>query len=235
MRQMQFFSSAELAAMRDRTASRRYSAERETFRREHERHRAWGLARRHADRLRRAHSRPGQPAAEPTGKSREVAQLAARAAEACSPSPSVPEPSSPGPSVPEPSSPGPNYPESPSLGHAIPSPAMGAPAKPSTAAGLADLSIEAASSMQPSAPAPAPTLAAVGDRAGATDGDPVQRCTKSAGRNGMRYFGKSVNNPALARSDSSRNVWQHAAKISRGLQFGIHDLGLRKSRRGPLN
>ena len=52
MRQLQMFTTAELAAMRDRTASRKYSPAREEFRRTHQRHRAWGLARRHAERLR---------------------------------------------------------------------------------------------------------------------------------------------------------------------------------------
>src|SRR5690242_14888799 len=53
---MQLFSKTELAAMRDRTRVRRYSPAGEEFRREHERHRTWGLARRHAERLRRAHA-----------------------------------------------------------------------------------------------------------------------------------------------------------------------------------
>jgi hypothetical protein len=53
MRQLQLFTSAELAGMRDRTASRNYSPERDEFRREHERHRAWGLIQRHGERLRR--------------------------------------------------------------------------------------------------------------------------------------------------------------------------------------
>lgn len=100
MRQMQFFSSAELATMRDRTASRRYSPEREAFRREHERHRVWGLARRHADRLRHARSRPSEPAAEPADNPREEAQPA-RAAEPCSPHPGAAEPCSPSPSAAE--------------------------------------------------------------------------------------------------------------------------------------
>jgi hypothetical protein len=39
--------------MRDRTRSRNYSASRDEFRREHERHRAWGLTQRHARKLRR--------------------------------------------------------------------------------------------------------------------------------------------------------------------------------------
>jgi hypothetical protein len=39
--------------MRDRTARRNYSAEAEEFRREHARHREWGLAQRHGEKLRR--------------------------------------------------------------------------------------------------------------------------------------------------------------------------------------
>jgi hypothetical protein len=54
MGQMQFFTTAQVAEMRDRTASRRYSPAAEEFRRDHARHREWGLRRRHADRLRRA-------------------------------------------------------------------------------------------------------------------------------------------------------------------------------------
>ena len=42
MRQLQLFSTTDLAAMRDRTASRNYSPERDAFRREHQRQRAWG-------------------------------------------------------------------------------------------------------------------------------------------------------------------------------------------------
>ncbi|MBM2613950.1 hypothetical protein JIG36_00075 [Actinoplanes sp. LDG1-06] len=52
MRQLQLFTSSELAKMRDRTKRRNYSEAGEEFRREHERHRAWGLAQRHAARLR---------------------------------------------------------------------------------------------------------------------------------------------------------------------------------------
>ncbi|UQU68787.1 hypothetical protein COUCH_23635 [Couchioplanes caeruleus] len=53
MQQLQLFSAAELAMMRDRSASRRYSPAREEFRREHARHRVRGLAQRHAAKLRR--------------------------------------------------------------------------------------------------------------------------------------------------------------------------------------
>jgi hypothetical protein len=49
--QMSLFSRGDLAEMRDRTAARNYSAERDAFRREHERHRAWGLRQRHARKL----------------------------------------------------------------------------------------------------------------------------------------------------------------------------------------
>jgi hypothetical protein len=44
MRKLQIFTTAELAAMRDRTASRKYSPARVEFRRAHQRHRGWGLA-----------------------------------------------------------------------------------------------------------------------------------------------------------------------------------------------
>jgi hypothetical protein len=53
MGQGSLFSRAEIAVMCDRTASRNYSAARDEFRRDHERHRSWGLQRRHAEKLRR--------------------------------------------------------------------------------------------------------------------------------------------------------------------------------------
>ena len=52
MRQLQFFTTAELGRMRDRTASRNHSPERDEFRRMHAHHRAWGLVQRHGRRLR---------------------------------------------------------------------------------------------------------------------------------------------------------------------------------------
>src|SRR4051794_38941187 len=55
MRQLQLFTPAEIAVMRDRTKSRNYSPAGEEFRREHERHRAWGLTQRHTLKLRRLH------------------------------------------------------------------------------------------------------------------------------------------------------------------------------------
>src|SRR5689334_10236036 len=69
MRQLQLFTKVELAAMRDRTKSRNYSPARDAFRREHERHRAWGLAQRHAERLRRIReSGRDRSAASPDGR-----------------------------------------------------------------------------------------------------------------------------------------------------------------------
>ncbi|MBO3737647.1 hypothetical protein J5X75_08945 [Actinoplanes sp. NEAU-H7] len=54
MAQLQLFTAKKIVAMRDRRARRNYSPAAEDFRREHERHRAWGLSQRHALRLRRA-------------------------------------------------------------------------------------------------------------------------------------------------------------------------------------
>jgi hypothetical protein len=54
MGQLGLFSAAQLAVMRDPTARRNYSAEAEEFRREHKRHRDWGLKRRYAEKARRA-------------------------------------------------------------------------------------------------------------------------------------------------------------------------------------
>ena len=82
MRQLQLFTTAELATMRDRTRSRRYSPAKEQFRREHERHRAWGLKRRHAGRLR--HVRDRACAAGSTGPE-EMPQLQPSPSQACAP------------------------------------------------------------------------------------------------------------------------------------------------------
>ena len=61
MRQLQFFTQAEVAKMRDRTASRNHSPAGDEFRRVHERHRAWGLAQRHRERLRRSSTTAAVP------------------------------------------------------------------------------------------------------------------------------------------------------------------------------
>ena len=60
-RQLQFFSATEVASMRDRTRARNYSAMGAEFRKVHERHRAWGLAQRHAEKLRRLRNSPPDP------------------------------------------------------------------------------------------------------------------------------------------------------------------------------
>jgi hypothetical protein len=51
--------------MRDRTAARNYSPEKEEFRRDHERRRAWGLKRRHARKLAHLRAAGAGPAAPP--------------------------------------------------------------------------------------------------------------------------------------------------------------------------
>src|SRR6185369_8624286 len=65
MRQLQLFTVKELAAMRDRTRSRSYSPAKDEFRREHERHRNWGLTHRHAEKLRRIHATAPQEEPRP--------------------------------------------------------------------------------------------------------------------------------------------------------------------------
>ncbi|WP_433833546.1 hypothetical protein ACQP2E_19155 [Actinoplanes sp. CA-015351] len=64
MAQLSLFPTRHL---RDRTLRRNYSAATEEFRREHERHRSWGLAQRHARKLRRLRDREdgGAASAEP--------------------------------------------------------------------------------------------------------------------------------------------------------------------------
>src|SRR6185295_2002637 len=81
MGQLGFFTRVQLAEMRDRTKSRRYSPEAEAFRRDHARHRAWGLTQRHAQKLRRARevaarevAAPVPAAPLPSGRSRAVAR-----------------------------------------------------------------------------------------------------------------------------------------------------------------
>jgi hypothetical protein len=90
--QMELFSRAQLAAMRDRTRRRNYSAEAEQFRRDHQRHRAWGLQQRQDRKLSLAY---GSTAAA-------WAEFQRRAGEATSPStparPTRPIPTGPVPS-----------------------------------------------------------------------------------------------------------------------------------------
>jgi hypothetical protein len=53
MAQLQLFTSAQIAATRNRTKARNYSPAGDLFRREHARHREWGLQQRHARKLTR--------------------------------------------------------------------------------------------------------------------------------------------------------------------------------------
>jgi outer membrane biosynthesis protein TonB len=67
--QMSLFGRAELTAMRDTTRRRNYSPRNEAFRREHKRHRDWGLTQRHAEKLRQLTDEtpePAEPPQEPT-------------------------------------------------------------------------------------------------------------------------------------------------------------------------
>jgi hypothetical protein len=57
MGQPGLLSRSQLAAMRDRTTLRNYSPEADRFRRDHKRHRDWGLTQRHARRLRQIRGR----------------------------------------------------------------------------------------------------------------------------------------------------------------------------------
>ncbi|SFE72710.1 hypothetical protein SAMN05421541_103252 [Actinoplanes philippinensis] len=68
MGQASLFSRSEISAMRDRTRSRNYSAARDEFRREHERHREWGLRQRHGEKLRRLRQSRAAPEAAETQK-----------------------------------------------------------------------------------------------------------------------------------------------------------------------
>jgi len=74
MGQQQLFSRSEIAAMRDPTRGRNSCAANVEFRREHERDRAYGLARRHASKLRRLYG--SVAAAEAVFAERAAAALA---------------------------------------------------------------------------------------------------------------------------------------------------------------
>jgi hypothetical protein len=84
--QLSFFTRAELAVMRDRTRSRRHSPQKEAFRREHERRRAFGLAQRHSRKLRELRGGDGIVAL--------TAAMLGRAGQACDP-PLVEQPEAP--------------------------------------------------------------------------------------------------------------------------------------------
>ena len=104
MRQLQLFTTAELSRMRDRTASRNYSPERDEFRRVHEHHRAWGLVQRHGQRLRHLRNSSRAPRSATMPENRRQDHLPAPApAPAQAPTPAlapapalVPAPARPG-------------------------------------------------------------------------------------------------------------------------------------------
>jgi hypothetical protein len=68
MAQMSLFSRTEIAGMRDWTAARNHCPERDAFRREHEQHRAWGLRRRHAAKLRHIQDSRSTPPTTPASR-----------------------------------------------------------------------------------------------------------------------------------------------------------------------
>jgi hypothetical protein len=97
VRQLQFFTTSQLAVMRDRTASRNYSPAAEEFRHEHKRHRDYGLVRRHAERLRRNRS-GASSRSTPAGDHREDRQSCSVASR--QPGPAIPEKARPAPEAP---------------------------------------------------------------------------------------------------------------------------------------
>ncbi|SDT63230.1 hypothetical protein SAMN04489716_5023 [Actinoplanes derwentensis] len=90
-----------VAGMRDRTKSKNYCPDRDEFRRDHERRRAWGLQRRHTEKLRRIRERDSMPLSR---EDREwLASLTPRTPPASTPpqAPSAPTPPQT-PAAPEP-------------------------------------------------------------------------------------------------------------------------------------
>ena len=102
--QIGLFARAELATMRDRTRRRNYSAEAEEFRREHARHREWGLTQRHARKLSRLYGSTANAVAVFQGCADELisASCSARAAASTSSEPVGPEPPASAPALSEP-------------------------------------------------------------------------------------------------------------------------------------
>jgi len=101
---MGLFTRAQVATMRDRTRRRNYSAEAEEFRREHARHREWGLTQRHARKLSRLHGSTANAAVAFQHRVDELtsASCSARAITPISSEPVGPEPPASAPAVAEP-------------------------------------------------------------------------------------------------------------------------------------
>src|SRR5690242_9603881 len=100
--QLGLFSREQMSAMRDRTRARNWSPEKDEFRREHARRRAWGLAQRHGlkrMRLRReerlareADSRPTESQGQPSCDAGAGPAARDRRAERCAgPEPATPD------------------------------------------------------------------------------------------------------------------------------------------------
>src|SRR6187402_1500562 len=90
--------------MRDRTRRRNYSAEAEEFRREHARHREWGLAQRHARKLTRLYGSTANAAATFQRRADELTSpiSSARTVTPTSSEPVGAEPPASAPALPEP-------------------------------------------------------------------------------------------------------------------------------------
>jgi hypothetical protein len=101
MRQLELFTSAKLATMRDRTRRHNYSAKAEGFRDTHRRHRAWGLTQRHARRLSRLYGNTANASAAFRRRADELASPSAptRTAEPAATEPTASEPVAPEPVV----------------------------------------------------------------------------------------------------------------------------------------
>jgi len=103
--QMGLFTRAEVATMRDRTRRRNYSAEAEEFRREHQRHREWGLTQRHARKLSRLYGSTANAKAVFQRRVDELTSASSSSARAVTPTssePVGPEPPASAPALPEP-------------------------------------------------------------------------------------------------------------------------------------
>jgi hypothetical protein len=103
MRQLELFTSAQLATMRDRTRRRNYSAGAEGFRDAHQRHRAWGLTQRHARKLSRLYRSTANASAAFPRRADELASPSAptRTAEPTASEPTASEPVGSGPLMPD--------------------------------------------------------------------------------------------------------------------------------------
>jgi hypothetical protein len=113
VRQLELFTPAQLATMRDRTRRRNYSAAAEEFRNAHQRHRAWGLTQRHNQKLSHLYGSTTNASAALRRRADELASRSAptRTAQPTSSEPTSSEPTATEPVVAEPVTPEPVTPE----------------------------------------------------------------------------------------------------------------------------